>query len=118
MNKDVRNDINIVNPANWRVYRSNTNLPNTWTEVPVQTITITLFDALNNIYRYEMQLSSAQDALYLKVVTMDTATITDVLVTEIEAWERKPSEKAKILKSLRFLPTGSTLAQRISLLPG
>lgn len=106
VNKDVRNDVNLENPANWRVYKSNTNLPNTWTEVSVQAITITLYDALNHIYRYEMQLSSAQDALYLKAVTMDTATINDVLVTEIEAWGRETFHRGKNTQITTFFTHG------------
>ncbi|MFZ5907262.1 MAG: hypothetical protein ACOYVJ_07610 [Nitrospirota bacterium] len=106
VNKDVRNDMNLDNPANWRVYRSNTNLPNTWTEVSVQAITITLYDALQNIYRYEMQLTSAQDALYLKAVTMDTATISDVLVTEMEAWGRETFNRGKNTQITTFFTHG------------
>jgi hypothetical protein len=110
VNKDVRNDVNLENPANWRVYKSNTNLPNTWTEVSVQAITITLYDALNHIYRYEMQLSSAQDALYLKAVTMDTATINDVLVTEIEAWGRETFNRGKNTQITTFFTHGINLS--------
>jgi hypothetical protein len=106
VNKDVRNDTNLLNSANWRVYRSSTNLPNTWTEVSIQTVTITLFDALNTIYRYEIQLSSAQDALYLKAVNMDTATINDVPVTETEAWGTETFQEGKNTETTTFFTHG------------
>ncbi len=88
VNRDVSSDPNLSNMSNWKVYRSNVNASGaTWTEVPLRSLSVTLYDPLNNIYRYEFEFQTSQNASYFKVVNLDTvsAIIPDVLVTEIEA---------------------------------
>lgn len=110
VNKNVINDTQLTNAANWRVFRSDQNVQNSWTEVPVQTIDVELFDVLNNIYRYEIRLSSAQDALFLNAVTMDTATVNDVLVTETEAYGTDIFKEGKNVTTTTFFTHGINLS--------
>jgi hypothetical protein len=90
VNKDVTSDINLTSISNWKVYKSNFNQIGTWTqEIFIQSVTVSTYDTLNNIYRYEIRFSTSQNASYFKVVNMKTVNaigITDVLVTEIEAY--------------------------------
>ncbi|MFZ3138938.1 MAG: hypothetical protein WA126_16275 [Thermodesulfovibrionales bacterium] len=86
VNKDVRSDTNLINVNNWRVYLSDFNLPATWTEIPVQTVTVSAFDILNTVYRYEIRFFNPQSGSYFRVINRENASINDVLVTEIEAF--------------------------------
>ncbi len=90
VNKDVRSDTNLTNPSNWKVYKSNFNQLLTWTtEIPILSVVVSAYDALNNIYLYEIKFSTPQSASYFKALNMKTVNapgITDVLVTEIEAY--------------------------------
>jgi len=90
VNKNVTPDTNLTNVSNWKVYKSNFNQIGTWTEeIPILSVTVSPHDTLNNIYRYEIRFSTSQKALYFKVINMKTVNaigITDVLVTEIEAY--------------------------------
>ena len=88
VNKDVTTDTNLSNIANWKVYKTNINAVGTsWTEVSLKSLDITLYDPLNNIYRYEFEFLTSQNASYYKIVNLDTVSpiIPNVLVTEIEA---------------------------------
>ncbi len=90
VNKNITSDINLTSTSNWEVYKSNFNTIGTWTEkISVQSVTVSQYDTLNNIYRYEIKFSTAQNASYFKAINMKTVNaigITDVLVTEIEAY--------------------------------
>jgi hypothetical protein len=90
VNKNVTPDINLTNPGNWEVYKSNFNSIGTWTEkISIQSVTVSPYDTLNNIYRYEIKFSTSQNASYFKAINMKTVSaigITDVLITEIEAY--------------------------------
>ncbi len=85
VDKDVSSDISLINPNNWKAYRSNVNQPGTWTETFIQSVEVST-DIANNIYRYEIRFSSAQSARYFKVINMFTSSLSDVMVTEIEAY--------------------------------
>jgi hypothetical protein len=88
VNKDVSTDTRLTNKNNWKVFMSNFNLPDTWDEVSIQNVTVTAFSILDTVFRYEIRFSSPQNASYFKAVSMETVdalTITDPLVTEIEA---------------------------------
>jgi hypothetical protein len=88
MNKDVSTDTRLTNKNNWKVFMSNFNLADTWDEVSIQNVTVTVFNIHDSVFRYEITFSSPQNASYFKAVNMETAdtlTITDPLVTEIEA---------------------------------
>jgi hypothetical protein len=86
VNKDVTLDTNLTNINNWKVYHSDSNFPNTWKEIPLQSVTVDLFDILNNVYRYKIQFAASQNDLYFRALNMDVASVNDVLVTEIEAF--------------------------------
>jgi hypothetical protein len=89
VNRDVSADTNLTNPSNWRAYKSDSNAVGTWQQTPIMSVTVSAFDIQNNIYRYEIRFSAPQNASYFKAVNMETVNafgITDVLVTEIEAY--------------------------------
>jgi hypothetical protein len=90
VNKDVTSDTNLTNVNNWKIYKSNFNQIGTWTEeIPILNVTVSEYDILNNVYRFEIKFSTSQKASYFKVINMKTVSaigITDVLVTEIEAY--------------------------------
>ncbi len=87
VNKNVSADADLSNIINWKAYMSNSNIAGTWSEVSIKSVTISAYDPINNIYRYEIDFNSAQSALFFKLVTLKTITgINDVLVTEIEAY--------------------------------
>jgi hypothetical protein len=90
VNKNVTSDINLTSTNNWKVFKSNFNQIGTWTqEIFIQSVTVSAYDTLNNIYLYEIRFSTPQNASYYKVVNMKTVNaigITDVMVTEIEAY--------------------------------
>jgi len=89
VNKNVTPDTNLTNPGNWKIYKSNFNSIGTWTaEISILSVTVSPYDTLNNIYRYEIRFTTSQSASYFKAINMETVNaigITDVLVTEIEA---------------------------------
>jgi len=89
VNKNVSSDTKLTISGNWKVFRSNFNQSGTWTEILIQSVQVDAFDALNNIYRYKITFSSPQRASFFKVVNLETANVpgvTDVFVTEIEAY--------------------------------
>lgn len=91
VSKNITSDTVLSNPNNWKVYKSDFNLPLTWTEINVQTVTLSAFvDAIhnpdNNVFRYEIKFSTPQNALYFRAINMDVASVSDVLGTEIEAF--------------------------------
>ncbi|MEW6585594.1 MAG: hypothetical protein AB1442_08280, partial [Nitrospirota bacterium] len=112
VSKNVTTDTNLTNADNWSIFRSNTNPPNSdsWTEVTIESIEGALFDAINNIYRYEIRLASPQDAIFLNAVTMETATLSDVFITEIEAWGIDVFEKGKNVATTTFFTHGINLS--------
>ncbi|NOZ24844.1 MAG: hypothetical protein GXO94_01970 [Nitrospirae bacterium] len=85
VNKDVSSDTGLINPSDWRAYRSDVNQPGTWTEISILSVDVST-DVVNSIYRYEIRFSSGHKARYFKVVNMSTAGLSDVMVTEIEAY--------------------------------
>jgi hypothetical protein len=97
------------NPGNitWDVYRSPTNGPGPWTNIAsVLNVAPTVFNSLNNIYRYELKFTS-YNALYFKVVTMTKSDLNDVLVTEIEAFGTEVvSSSGKITGTSTFFTQG------------
>jgi hypothetical protein len=91
VNKNITSDTILTNPGNWKVFRSDFNLPLTWTEITIQTVTESAFvDPIynpdNNVFRYEIKFSTPQNGLYFRAINMDNASISDILVTEIEAF--------------------------------
>ena len=86
VNADVSADSSLKTATNWRLFRSDFNQTGTWTEQSVKSVTVSSYDTLNNIYRYEIEFSSPQSASYFKVVNRVTAGVSGVFVTEIEAY--------------------------------
>jgi hypothetical protein len=110
VSKDIMSDTNLINTANWKAYRSDFNLPATWTEVSIKSITPTIYDTLNNVYRYEIRFSSPQNGLYYRVINLDNASISDVLVTEIEAYGTDIiPQSGKITDTITFFTQGINL---------
>ncbi len=86
VNTDVSTDTTLANVSNWKLFRSDFNQAGTWTEKDIKSVTVTSFDILNNIYRYEIEFSASQSASYFKVVNQKTSDVSNVFVTEIEAY--------------------------------
>ncbi len=86
VNKDVSLDTNLTNINNWKAYKSDFNLPGTWTEIKIESITIREYDRINNIYYYEIKFLMPHNSLYFTIINLENASINDVLVTEIEAY--------------------------------
>jgi len=109
VNEDVSLDTVLSNPNNWRVYASNFNLEGTWTEVAIQSVTITeYFDEdipeLVDVYRYEIRFTTPQNNLYFNAINLETILMHDVFVTEIEAYgtENIPETGELYQKSVFF----------------
>lgn len=113
VNRNVTADTNLTNLNNWRAYKSNTNTGGTWQQIPILSVNVSAFNTPNNIYRYEIQFSTAQNASFLKVVNRETVNapgITDVLVTEIEAYGSEVfSETGKLTEVSNFFNQGINL---------
>jgi hypothetical protein len=113
VNRDVRNDANLTNPANWRVYRSDFNAAGTWALVAISNVTVSAFDALHDIYRYEILLASPQNAPYFKAVNQTTVSVLgppDVLVTEIEAYGTDLLQKGSTETENTFFTQGLSVS--------
>ncbi|MEW6570412.1 MAG: hypothetical protein AB1390_04460 [Nitrospirota bacterium] len=114
VNKDITTDMNLTNPGNWRVFRSDFNLPGTWVEIIIQNVSVTLFDRLNNIYRYEIRFAVPQNALFFSAINMERASVNDVLVTEIEAFGTDViPQSGKIIDTTTFFTQGINLTTNI-----
>lgn len=89
VDRDVGLDAALSSAANWRAFRSNSNIEGaTWAEVSILSVSISEFDTINQRFRYEIIFASAQQGPFFKVVNLETVNapgLTDVLVTEIEA---------------------------------
>jgi len=106
---DLSLDTILSNPANWKVYASNFNLPGTWTGVAIQSVTISEYidediSELIDVYRYEIRFTTPQNSLFYKAINLETLLIRDVLVTEIEAYgtENIPETGELYQKSVFF----------------
>jgi hypothetical protein len=76
-------------------------------------VSVSAFDPVNNIYRYEILFSAPQSASFFKAVNMETVNafgITNVLVTEIEAYGTDViSETGKLTEVSNFFNQGINL---------
>ena len=88
----------------WRAYKS----PNSqvWQQIFDQSVPATIFNAVNGIYRYEINFSTPQLAVYFKAVNIQSANINDVLVTEIEAWGKDVVTSGKLTEVSNFFNQG------------
>jgi hypothetical protein len=75
------------NAIEWRAYITSDQIPNRqdWQQIYDQSVSATILDAVNHIYRYEIIFSTPQTAIYFKAVNIQSANIINVFVTEIEA---------------------------------
>lgn len=69
VSKNITSDTILTNPNNWKVFRSDFNLPLTWTEINIQSVTFSAFadpvkNPDNNVFRYEIKFSTPQNALF------------------------------------------------------
>lgn len=114
VNKDITSDINLSSKVNWRVYTSDFNLPGTWVEITIQSVTVSVFDTLNNIFRYEIRFSATQNALFFRAINMENALINDVLVTEIEAYGTDVvPQSGRIIDTSTFFTQGINLSTSV-----
>jgi hypothetical protein len=120
VNRDLTTDPNLTNPENWRAYKSNTNAVGTWQSIIIQSINVTPFDPLNNVFRYEIQFASPQNASFFKVInleTVDVPGITNVLVTEIEAYGQEFFSQGKSTETNDFFNQGINLIVNVRPMP-
>ncbi|MEW6600481.1 MAG: hypothetical protein AB1499_05875 [Nitrospirota bacterium] len=100
VDKDISGDLNLGNSINWKAYKSDSNTAaTTWTEITINQVVI-FTDTLDNIYRYEIRFASPQNASYFKAVnlaTVSAAGLTDVFVTEIEAYGTDAADQKKLI---------------------
>jgi len=88
VDKNIYADTNLTKTANWQVYWSDSNT-GPWTQISLQLVAVSVYDPLNNIYRYEIRFSAPLKHAYYKAVNkvpVSASGITDVFVTEIEAY--------------------------------
>jgi len=112
VSRDLTNDPNLTNPDNWRVYWSNVNAVGTWQRMTIQSVIVTPFDPLNNIFRYEIRFASPQSASFFKVINLETVVvpgITNVLATEIEAYGTQFFSQGKFTETNDFFNQGINL---------
>ncbi len=89
VNQNVSTDTSLTNPGNWRVFRSDFNLSGTWTEIAIQNVAVTAFDLLNDVYRYEIEFLTPQNASYFRAINLENPNVSgvkEILATEIEAY--------------------------------
>lgn len=120
VNEDVRTDSSLTAPANWKLYISSDNI--NWTPAleSIQSVTVSSFDTLHNIYRYELVFSPIQSSYY-KVLNLQTVNVsrpTNVFVTEVEAYgtEEIPVESSLTKQGVSF-NQGLTFNAGLRLLP-
>jgi hypothetical protein len=87
VNQDVTGDL-LNKVSGWKAYSSNTNInvPGSWTERAIQSVSVSLHDLPNSIYRFEIKLLSEVTASYFKIINMLPASTVNVSITEIEAY--------------------------------
>ncbi len=120
VSRDLRADTNLTNPANWRAYRSNTNAVGMWQQISILSVSVTPFDLLNNIFRYEIRFANPENASFFKVINMETVNapgITNVFLTEIEAYGTEVITQGKITETNDFFNQGINLIANLRPLP-
>ena len=111
VNKDVRNDTNLKGTmTGLEVYHSEFNTTGTWKKVDIRPVEAEVVDPVNNIYRYVITFTTSQKDFYFKFVNLDSASLNDVFVTEIEAYGTDTaSETGKVTDTTTFLSQGINL---------
>lgn len=111
VNKNVSGDISLTLPGNWKVYWSDMNQIGTWNQISITSVSVSFFDAVNNIYRYEIKLAASTKAVYFKAVNMAVSGVSNVFVTQIEAQGIEVIPESGVLESF-----STSIFQRIDLL--
>ena len=115
VSKNITSDTVLTNPNNWKVYKSDFNLPLTWTEINIQSVTFSAFvdpvkNPDNNVFRYEIKFSTPQNALFFRMINMDVASVNDVMATEIEAFGADViPQSGKLSDEATFFTQGVTI---------
>jgi hypothetical protein len=89
VNADISGDGVLTSIANWQVLSNTANQATGWTVISISSITATAVDTtdpLNPVYRYELIFSSSQSAAIFKAVNNAVSAVSNVFVTEIEAY--------------------------------
>ncbi len=86
VNKDVDPDSNLDGVNDWVVAWSNFNQDLSWTNIPIKDVNISVVDSSNDIYRYEIEFVTPQSASFFKVINRNASSVSNVEVTEIEAY--------------------------------
>ncbi len=89
VNADISGDGVLTSIANWQVLSNTANQATGWTVISISSITATAVDTtdpLNPVYRYELIFSSSQSAAIFKAVNSALSSVSNVFVTEIEAY--------------------------------
>ena len=119
VNKDAASDTTLTNTVNWKVFGSDFNLPATWTEVTVRSVTFSAYDLLNNVFRYEIKLSVPRNNLFFKAVNTEVASVSDVFVTEMEVFGTDiVPNSGETTDISTFFSQGINLTANIRPLPG
>ncbi|MFH7835551.1 MAG: hypothetical protein QXL51_03035 [Candidatus Aenigmatarchaeota archaeon] len=88
VNKDVRLDSNLTNVGNWQVYYTNSD-PTVgsvnWSKLNISSVTV-YYDPIQIFSYYEIKILLPQEARFFKVVNIATSNVSEVYVTEIEAY--------------------------------
>lgn len=111
VNKDISGDLNLTLPVNWKVYWSDFNQAGTWNEISIADVSVSVFDIANNIYRYDIKLASSTKAVYFKAVNMAVSGVSNVFVTQIEAYGIEVVPESGVLET-----DSTSVFQRIDLL--
>jgi hypothetical protein len=85
VDRNISIESNLNSSGNWNIFSSNFNALNTWQPVSISSVTITN-DTSNNIFRYEIEFTSPQNASFFKAINTATSNVLNVQVTEIEAY--------------------------------
>ncbi|UCD35579.1 MAG: hypothetical protein JSU90_01740 [Nitrospiraceae bacterium] len=86
VDRDISGEVNLTSPGNWKIYRSNFNQTDTWTEISgIRSITIDI-DTVEDEFRYVIEFTSPEQASFFKAVNLRVSNIANVEVTEIEAY--------------------------------
>ena len=113
----------LASGSNWKAYWSNTNAVGTWHEITNLSISVTRSDRSdpsNNIFLYEIVFPSPQKASFFKVINLETVNlplITNVLVTEIEAYGTEFFSQGKRTETNDFFNQGINLIANLRPIP-
>jgi hypothetical protein len=108
VDEDLSAENSLDKALNWKVFKSESNTANSWISVPVNNINIRAVDPINNIYRYEIEFVTSQNALYFKAINSVISSVPNVQVTEIEAYGTDPMPKG------HNIDTSTSFAQRLA----